>query len=155
MAHLTATKLGGFFADLLSIQELIMMRPSALSSSYYCLGGTHISTISLLSHSTAGYDVKNAFLHGTLTETVYCVQPSGFVDSSRPDHVCRLNKSHYGLKQAPRCWHSRFASHITSLDFVEAKSDTSLFISYWGADMAFLLLYVDDIVLTASSTSFL
>jgi histone deacetylase 1/2 len=43
-------------------------------------------------------DVKNAFLHGTLTETVYCVQPSGFMDSCRSDFVCRLNKSLYGLK---------------------------------------------------------
>jgi hypothetical protein len=61
----------------------------------------------------------------------------------------------YGLKQAPRAWHTRFASHITSLGFVEAKSDTSLFIYCRGADMAFLLLYVDDIVLTASSAGFL
>jgi hypothetical protein len=60
-------------------------------------------------------DVKNTFLHGTLTETVYCMQPSGFVDSSRPDYVCRLNKSLYGLKQAPRAWHTRFASHLLSL----------------------------------------
>jgi histone deacetylase 1/2 len=38
-------------------------------------------------------DVKNAFLHGTMTETVYCSQPAGFVDSSRLNLVCRLNKS--------------------------------------------------------------
>jgi hypothetical protein len=66
-----------------------------------------------------------------------------------------LNKSLYGSKQAPHAWHSRFASHITSLGFVEAKSDTSLFIYYQGADMAFLLLYVEDIVLTALSMIFL
>ena len=100
-------------------------------------------------------DVKNAFLHGTLTETVYCQQPSGFVDSSRPEYVCRLNKSLYGLKQAPRAWNSRFAGHVTSLGFVQAKSDSSLFTYRRGADTAFLLLYVDDIVLTASSPEFL
>jgi hypothetical protein len=100
-------------------------------------------------------DVKNAFLHGTLTETVYCVQPSGFADSSRPDLVCRLNKSLYGLKQAPRVWHHRFASYLSSIGFVETKSDSSLFIYCRGSDTAYLLLYVDDIVLTASSAGFL
>ena len=45
-------------------------------------------------------DVKNAFLHGTLSKTVYCSQPTGFVDSARPDLVYRLNRSKYGLKQA-------------------------------------------------------
>jgi hypothetical protein len=96
-------------------------------------------------------DVKNAFLHGNLSETVYCSQPTGFEDSAHPDYVCRLNRSLYGLKQAPRAWYSRFASYIIQLGFVEAKTDTSLFVYHQGTDTAYLLLYVDDIVLTASS----
>jgi hypothetical protein len=100
-------------------------------------------------------DVKNAFLHGTLSETVYCSQPTRFVDPAQPDCVCLLNKSLYGLKQAPRAWYSRFATYITSLGFVEAKSDTSLFVFRRGTDTVYLLLYVDDIVLTASSAALL
>jgi hypothetical protein len=96
-------------------------------------------------------DVNNAFLHGTLSETVICAQPTGFEDSTHPDYVCRLNRSIYGLKQAPRAWYSRFASHLLQLGFIEAKTDTSLFLYHKGAYMAYLLLYVDDIVLTASS----
>jgi hypothetical protein len=42
-----------------------------------------------------------------------------------------------------------------SLGFVETKSDTSLFIYRRGPDTAYLLLYVDDIVLTTSSAVFL
>jgi hypothetical protein len=100
-------------------------------------------------------DVKNAFLHDTLLETVYCSQPTRCVDPAQPDHVCLLNKSLYGLKQAPRAWYSQFATYISSLGFVEAKSDTFLFVFRRGSDMVYLLLYVDDIVLTASSAALL
>jgi hypothetical protein len=99
--------------------------------------------------------VKNAFLHGTLTETVYCSQPTGFTDPAHPDLVCRLKKSLYGLKQAPCAWYSRFTSFLLSQGFTEAKSDTSLFVFRRGLDTVYLLLYVDDIILTAFSTELL
>jgi hypothetical protein len=69
--------------------------------------------------------------------------------------VCRLRKSLYGLNQAPRAWYSRFATYLTTLGFIEAKSDTSLFIFRRSSDTEYLLLYVDDIILTASSTELL
>ena len=69
--------------------------------------------------------------------------------------MCRLNKSLYSLKQAPRVWYSRFVTHLLSLGFVEAKSNTSLFVNRRGSNIVYLLLYVDDIVLTASSASLL
>jgi hypothetical protein len=72
-------------------------------------------------------DVNKAFLHGT-SETVICAQPTGFEDSTHPDYVCRLNRSLYGLKQAPRAWYSRLASHLLQLSFIEAKTNTSLFV---------------------------
>jgi hypothetical protein len=88
-------------------------------------------------------------------ETVYCSQPSGFVDVAHLDLVYHLNRSLYDLKQAPWAWYSRFASYLASIGFVEAKSDTSLFIYRRGDDTVFLLLYVDDIVLTASTANLL
>jgi hypothetical protein len=100
-------------------------------------------------------DVKNVFLHGTLPETVFCCQPMGFTDPAHPDLVYRLCKSFYGLKQTPRAWYSRFATYLTTLGFIEAKSDTSLFIFRHGSDTVYLLLYIDDIILTASSTELL
>jgi hypothetical protein len=42
-----------------------------------------------------------------------------------------------------------------SFGFVDTKSDTSLFTYHRGSDTAYLLLYVDDIVLTTSLAGFL
>jgi hypothetical protein len=59
------------------------------------------------------------------------------------------------MKQAPRAWYNWFVMYITFLGFVETKSDTSSFIFRRGTDTIYLLLYVDDIVLTASSATLL
>nr|GFB01271.1 ribonuclease H-like domain-containing protein [Tanacetum cinerariifolium] len=95
--------------------------------------------------------VKNAFLHGDLAETIYMHQPPSFRDPKHPNYVCLLQRSLYGLKQAPHAWFQRFAAYITTVGFTPSRCDSSLFIYKQGDDTVFLLLYVDDIVLTASS----
>ncbi|GJT13850.1 ribonuclease H-like domain-containing protein, partial [Tanacetum coccineum] len=97
----------------------------------------------------------NAFLNGDLSETVYMYQPPGFVDVRFPHHVCRLQRSLYGLKQAPRVWFQRFAGYALRVGFSSSRCDSSLFIYRCGTEVAYLLIYVDDIVLTASSTNLL
>ncbi|WVZ81301.1 LOW QUALITY PROTEIN: hypothetical protein U9M48_028692 [Paspalum notatum var. saurae] len=93
-------------------------------------------------------DVKNAFLHGNLSETVYCDQPSGFQDPSKPSHVCKLNKSLYGLKQAPHTWFLRFKNYLYTLSFRASRADTSLFILHNSQHCAYLLLWLLDHIIT-------
>jgi hypothetical protein len=45
--------------------------------------------------------------------------------------------------------------YLTFLGFVEAKSDTSLFIFCRGTNIVYLLLHVDDIILIVSSMELL
>ncbi|XP_020114487.1 uncharacterized protein LOC109728471 isoform X3 [Ananas comosus] len=100
-------------------------------------------------------DVKNAFLHGTLSEEVYMKQPPGFVHPSLPSHVCRLRKAIYGLKQAPRAWFQRFTSFLSEIGFVGSTADPSMFVCHSSSGTLVLLLYVDDIIVTGSSSSLL
>nr|GFA37430.1 copia protein [Tanacetum cinerariifolium] len=100
-------------------------------------------------------DVKNAFLNGNLSETVYMHQPPGFTDPQHPNHVCLLHRSLYGLKQASRAWFQRFAGYAIRAGFYHIRCDTSLFIYQQGSQVAYLLIYVDDIILTTSSAALL
>jgi hypothetical protein len=100
-------------------------------------------------------DVNNAFLHGSITEDVYMTQPAGFIHSSFPNYVCKLKKALYGLKQAPRAWFHALSTFLMEHGFVNAKSDTSLFIYKSGSVVAYFLIYVDDLLLTGNNSGFL
>lgn len=98
-------------------------------------------------------DVSNAFLHGFLKEKVYMEQPPGYVDHQFPNHVCRLHKSLYGLKQALRAWFDRFTSQLLHLGFKASMADSSLFVFHPHQAIIYLLVHVDDIIITGNSTS--
>ena len=82
-------------------------------------------------------------------------QPLGYIDPRFPNHICLLKKALYGLKQAPRAWFQRFSSFFIHLGFYCSRADTSLFIFHRQSDIIYLLLYVDDIILTGNNSSLL
>jgi len=97
-------------------------------------------------------DINNAFLHGDLQETVYMTQPPGFVSSDK-HKVCKLLKALYGLKQAPRSWFHKLSLTLRSLEFNSAKSDISFVMRFTPTSKTYVLVYVDDIIITSSSSS--
>ena len=75
------------------------------------------------------------------------------MDHHFPHHVCRLHKSLYGLKQAPRVWFDRFVSQLLHLGFEASMADSSLFVYHFQHIIIYLLVYVDDIIITGNSSS--
>jgi hypothetical protein len=95
-------------------------------------------------------DIHNSFLNNVLVEEVYMKQPQGFVYS-----VCWLHKSLYGLKQALQAWYNCLSDFLLSIGFHAFKVDTSLFILSVGADIFYLMVYVDDILLMVNNSTML
>lgn len=95
-------------------------------------------------------DVNNAFLQGNLKEEVYMTQPLGFMDPDKPYHMCRLNKVIYGLKQAPRACYNELREFLLQLGFKNTLGDASLFVLNKTPVLIYILVYVDDIVVTGN-----
>ena len=95
-------------------------------------------------------DIKNAFLHGELTEEVYMEQPPGFVAQGESGLVCRLRKSLYGLKQSPRAWFGRFSTVVQDFGMHRSEADHSIFYRHTThGKCIYLVVYVDDIAITS------
>lgn len=95
-------------------------------------------------------DIKTAFLNGKLTEEVWVEQPEGFQqqDSS---FSCHLQRALYGLKQAPRAWFTELRTALQQLGFQQSAADPALFSSMQGEHSVIILVYVDDLLIAASS----
>lgn len=97
-------------------------------------------------------DVNNAFLHGFLDEEVYMFPPAGY-KKAKLGEVCRLKRSICGLKQASRQWNKELSKFLKSLAFVQSKQDYSLYTRTQDGEFLVLLIYVDDILVTGTSSS--
>ncbi|RVW94373.1 Retrovirus-related Pol polyprotein from transposon RE1 [Vitis vinifera] len=97
------------------------------------------------------FDVKNAFLHGELSEEVYMDLPPGcMVSEKQCQKVCKLKKSLYGLKQSPRAWFGRFTKSMRAFGYRQSNSDHTLFLKKQHGKITTLIVYVDDMVVTGN-----
>jgi len=97
------------------------------------------------------FDVKNAFLHGDLTEEIYMDLPPGWSDTDiRKPKICRLKKSLYGLKQSPRAWFGRFTKSMRAFGYRQSNWDHTLFLKHRDGKVTALIVYVDDMVVTGN-----
>ena len=100
-------------------------------------------------------DVKTAFLNGFLKEELYMMQPEGFVDPKGANKVCKLQRSIYGPLQASRSWNIRFDEVIEAYGLYRLTEKPIFTKKVSGSSVAFLILYVDDILLIENDLEFL
>ena len=98
-------------------------------------------------------DIKSAFTHGDLAETIYIIQPEGFIDSHYPEKVLLLNKALYGLKQSANVWYTRLSKEIIQLGFIQLYADSCIY--YNRSEDTIIIIYIDDIAITGPKTEYI
>ncbi|KAH9330522.1 hypothetical protein KI387_002630, partial [Taxus chinensis] len=78
-------------------------------------------------------------------------QPPGYVQDS--SLICKLKKSLYGLKQAPQALYAKMDSFLLTSGFIRCHSDPNVYILQQDDSILILVLYVDDLLITGSSSS--
>ncbi|KAL0293214.1 UNVERIFIED_CONTAM: Retrovirus-related Pol polyprotein from transposon TNT 1-94 [Sesamum radiatum] len=100
-------------------------------------------------------DVKTAFLNGFVEEEIFMDQPEGFTTDGEEQKACRLQRSIYGLKQASKSWKTHFDEVIRGNDFIKNDYDPCVYKKISGSSIVYLVLYVDDILLSGNDVKML
>ena len=133
-----------------------------------------LSLIAIFNLYSSSLDVKTAYLNAHIKEDVYMIPPDDllpqlkllFERSTNEDHkkiiknqmrkinlghVLKLLKAIYGTKQGGREWFLLIDEYFKSIGFKSNKVDNCFYTLIEGNDYVILLLYVDDIILAATT----
>nr|GEZ21406.1 copia protein [Tanacetum cinerariifolium] len=91
-------------------------------------------------------DAKSEFLNGFINEEVYVVQPLGFIDFAKSNHVYRLKKALYRLKQDPKAWYDRSKAFLIKHNYTMGMVDNTLFTKKKNSNLIIVQIYVNDII---------
>ncbi|KAL2226757.1 UNVERIFIED_CONTAM: Retrovirus-related Pol polyprotein from transposon TNT 1-94 [Sesamum indicum] len=100
-------------------------------------------------------DVKTAFGYGFVEEEIYMDQSEGFTSVGEEQKACHLQRSIYGLKKASQNWNTHFDEVIQGYDFINNKFYPCVYKKIGGSMVAYLVLYVDDILLIGNDVKML
>ena len=65
-------------------------------------------------------------------------------------------KSLYSLKQASCAWYEKLTQHILKLNFKHCNlDDATLFVKKVGRSVVFLVVYVDDLLMSGNNKSYI
>lgn len=91
-------------------------------------------------------DIKNALLHRDLKEEVHMDIPPSLSHQKTLRKLCKLMKALYGLKQSP--WTNSVATKL--FGYQQRGVDFTIFFKHVNDQVAILIVYVDDIVVSRS-----
>jgi Reverse transcriptase (RNA-dependent DNA polymerase) len=104
-------------------------------------------------------DVDTAFLNASLEENIWVQIPPGTKLATDDDGIYKLLKSLYGLKQASRCWNTLINAYLIEKGFTRLDADPCIYIreviivvnGVNKTPSQLVVLYVDDLIITAST----
>ncbi|SPC66271.1 related to retrotransposon protein [Ustilago sp. UG-2017b] len=92
-------------------------------------------------------DITMAYLNSTLKEAIYMKPPEG--SGVAPGQVYKVVKGLYGLKQSGREWNQEFDRSLQRMGFFQVECAPCIYTKGQGEDMAIVVIYVDDTLVTA------
>ncbi|KAL0298863.1 UNVERIFIED_CONTAM: hypothetical protein Sradi_6546100 [Sesamum radiatum] len=100
-------------------------------------------------------DVNTSFFNDFVEEEIIMDQPEGFTFIGKEQNICSFQKSIYGLKQGSRSWNMDFDEVIRGYDFIKNENDPCAYNKISGSTVAYLVLYVDEILLIENDVKML
>jgi hypothetical protein len=94
-------------------------------------------------------DLTNAYLHTNIVDEVYIIIPQGFQGEGE---VAKLEKATYGTKQGARRFYDHTVHVLNKIGFTRCPNEPCLFRYLKKGEAAFLILYVDDALISGPKT---
>ena len=98
-------------------------------------------------------DVSTAYPNGELEEDLYMLPPDGV--SIQPGYCWKLQRSLYELKQAGQTWNKILDRKLGELGFTRLDAETCLYVFRKNGQVCFLVVYVDNLLLAATTQNFM